>query len=59
MATKANYPYHGGMPKPGTGAGAERTGRLINMTKPSGGRKANGATPKANQPEVPFVKAKK
>jgi hypothetical protein len=56
MATKANYPYHGGQPKQGAGAGANAGGKLINTTKPSGGRKMNGASPKANQPETPPVK---
>lgn len=59
MATKAQYPYHGGQPKKGTGAGAMAGSKVINGTPPNGGRKMNGATPKANQPEGPFVKRHK
>jgi len=59
MATKANYPYHGGQPKKGAGAGAEKTGKLINCTPPNGGRAMSGASPKANQPKTPFVRMKK
>lgn len=59
MATKAQYPYHGGQPKAGAGAGAAAGGKLMNGTKPSGGKAMGGASPKANQPKTPFVKMHK
>jgi hypothetical protein len=58
MATKAQYPYHGGQPKAGAGAGREAGSNLMGPKRPStGGQTA--PTPKANQPKTPFVKMHK
>lgn len=58
--SKAVYPYHGGQPKAGAGAGYEKGGRLINGTPPSTGNStANRTTKNPTQAKTPPVRMKK